>query len=153
MHRDYELVPNFVWFYFMICNKSYLLPVNILLLIFLAILPNEKELINMLLIIYWTISLALKATLTNSWNHEAWACLWLPIFREDCELHIGSNELFIMVRNELKHAHQPWGRVNYDSAWSTGQNLAAMYTFYFEVLHAKYGLFKASIFKKKKKKN
>lgn len=28
-----------------------------------------------------------------------------------------------MVRNELKHAYQPWGRVNYDSTWNSMNNL------------------------------
>lgn len=28
-----------------------------------------------------------------------------------------------MVRNELKHAYQPWGRVNYDSTWKSVNNL------------------------------
>lgn len=39
-----------------------------------------------------------------------------------------------MVRNELKHAYQPWGRVNYDSTWNSMNNLCARPTYYFEEL-------------------
>lgn len=56
------------------------------------------------------------------------------IFREGCELHRVSNELFIAIKNELKHAYQPWGRVSCDSTWSSGRNLAARPSTHFEIL-------------------